>query len=229
MRKYEPIRAPASLLLLHMCLVSTPLLHWISAGKVCGANMKNVDIIMHNLDPLCAESQLGCDLVYSLYTPVRCPCPAVIMRININANSPVHDGELQELRNDVLDPEKPYTIISYLDQKYAEPIICDPLDNTTVCFGNEWEAVRWNHPATNPPKIESLMIDPAVSLQHNMAAFRAMQPEVCNRQGAGCLSPCVPKATCIGSFIRMFCGCAEYTGANPRDKPAPLLCGRADR
>ena len=140
--------------------------------------MKQSDIIEHNLDPLCVDSQLGCDLVYSLYYPVRCPCPAVVMRININANNPVLDGELQELRNDALDPIRPYTIISYLDQKYEPPIICDPLDNTTECFGNEWEAVRWNHPSTNPPATESVMVKPAVSLQHNMAAFRAMQPEV---------------------------------------------------
>ena len=144
--------------------------------------MKKLDIIAHNQDPFCMDSQLGCNLVYSLYNPVRCPCPAVIMRININANNPVHDGELQELRNDVFDPLKPYTIISYLDQKYEAPIIWDPLDNTTECFGNEWEAVRWNHPSINAPATETLFNKPAVNIQHNMAVFRGMQPEVSRRE-----------------------------------------------
>ena len=88
-----------------------------------------------------------------------------------------------ELGNIALDSTGAnYTIMSYLDQKYTPPVVCDPLDNTTVCFGNEYEAVRWNHPSQHYP--EQLFdppgpsVQPAVSLQHGVGAFRAMQPQV---------------------------------------------------
>jgi hypothetical protein len=138
------------------------------------------EVAMHNLDPGCAQTQLGCNLLYSLYNPVRCPCPAVIARINIHPGDLSFDGNVMELGNTELDDTgNPYTIVTYLDQKYEAPVVCDPLDNTTfgiTCFGNEYEAVRWGRPPQTPPLTEELSMKPAISLQSNVAAFRAMQP-----------------------------------------------------
>lgn len=186
--------------------------------------MRRDEVTEHTLDPQCAKSMLGCDITYSLYSPVRCPCPATIVRINLDIENLVHDGQPQTLGNLVLDSSgRPYTIITYLDQNYADAIICDPQDNTTVCYGNNYEAVKWNHPSTNPPQTEILSYKPQVSVQHKMGAMRAMQPEVgtlarkVKRGAMQRAGPC-DAVPCANLLNRQMClPFPEYPRSDPRD------------